>query len=89
MSHMPLNTVDCRRLLEGASASLSQSFVKAAITQSLRQVFGIVGGAIQFDVLEVKQDTKQAFVKVDKRYVHTWPLCRKVTILLYTSAVEW
>ncbi|KAK9907633.1 hypothetical protein WJX75_007295 [Coccomyxa subellipsoidea] len=52
---------------EGGDISLNPSFVKAAIQQSLRQVFGIIGGAVSFEVLEVKEDKNYSFLKVDKR----------------------
>lgn len=46
---------------------LSVGVVRGAFEQSLRQVFGNIGGAIPFEVLEVKQATSQAFLKVDRR----------------------
>jgi hypothetical protein len=55
------------RSFEGGDISLNPSFVKAAIQQSLRQVFGIIGGAVSFEVLEVKEDKNYSFLKVDKR----------------------
>lgn len=55
------------RSFEGGDTSLNPSFVKAAIQQSLRQVFGIIGGAVSFEVLEVKEDKNYSFLKVEKR----------------------
>lgn len=64
------------RSFEGAEVSLNRTSVRSAVQQSLRQVFGVIGGAINFDVLEVKEQTKQAFLRVDKRYVLSGPLSR-------------
>ncbi len=55
------------RIFEEQGVSLSSDLVKGAIERSLRQVFGAIGGAIPFEILEVKQTTAQSFVKVDKR----------------------
>ncbi|BDA48134.1 probable ribonuclease P protein subunit p14 [Coccomyxa sp. Obi] len=66
---------------EGAQVSLNPDFVRTAIQQSLRQVFGVIGGAINFDVLEVKEETNQAFLKVDRRDLQTL----RVAITLLTS----
>ena len=60
---------DSCRFLEGAEVDLNKTFVRSAIQQSLREVFGVIGGAINFDVLEVREESKQAFLKVDRRYV--------------------
>jgi hypothetical protein len=53
--------------LEESSAELRSESVRSAIQQSLRQVFGAIGGALPFEVLEVKPSTAQAFLKADKR----------------------
>ncbi|CAL8462872.1 g2406 [Coccomyxa elongata] len=66
---------------EGAEIKLSSTLVRSAIQQSLREVFGVIGGAINFDVLEVKEETKQAFLKVDRRDLQTL----RVAITLLTS----
>lgn len=65
--------ISCR-CFEGAEVDLNPTFVRSAIQQSLREVFGVIGGAINFDVLEVKEDTKHVFLKVDRRYVWSRPI---------------
>lgn len=55
------------RLFKEQGVSLSGGIVRDIIEQSLRQVFGNIGGAISFEVLQVRQDISQAFLKVGKR----------------------
>ena len=63
------NTALCwSRTFEGEGGSpLRSDVVRSAIQQSLRSVFGAIGGALPFEVLEVRQNTAQVFLKADKR----------------------
>ena len=55
-----------RSIFENSGVELRPDLVRSAIQQSLRQVFGAIGGALPFEVLEVRLGSAQAFLKADK-----------------------